>query len=70
MIVKVVGTKETSLYWINSYTEDLDLKKQKKFVNFHLLSWLRANAVVATVLGSIFASSDTVDSEGWQIKQC
>jgi hypothetical protein len=25
---------------------------------------------VATVLGSILASSDTVKSEGWQMKQC
>jgi len=29
-----------------------------------------ANAEVATVLGSIPASSDTVKSEGWQMKQC
>jgi hypothetical protein len=31
---------------------------------------LTANAEVATVLGSISASSDTVESEGWQMKQC
>jgi hypothetical protein len=31
---------------------------------------LTANAVVATVLGSIPASYDTVDSEGRQMKQC
>jgi hypothetical protein len=29
-----------------------------------------ANAVVATVLGSISASSDTVESKGRQMKQC
>jgi hypothetical protein len=31
---------------------------------------LAVNAKVATVLGSIPASSDTVESEGWQMKQC
>ncbi len=31
---------------------------------------LTANAEVATVLGSIPASSDTVESEGRQMKQC
>jgi hypothetical protein len=31
---------------------------------------LTVNAEVATVLGSIPASSDLVESEGWQIKQC
>ena len=38
-----------------------------------LAEWLErltANAVVATVLGSIPASSDTVKSEGRQMKQC
>ncbi len=38
-----------------------------------LAEWLErltANAVVATVLGSIPASSDTVESEGRQMKQC
>jgi hypothetical protein len=38
-----------------------------------LAEWLErltANAVVATVLGSIPGSSDTVDSEGRQMKQC
>ncbi len=38
-----------------------------------LAEWLErlaANAIVATVLGSIPASSDTVDSEGRQMKQC
>jgi hypothetical protein len=37
---------------------------------YHLpLKHLKANAVVATVLGSIPASSDTVDSVGRQMKQ-
>jgi hypothetical protein len=31
---------------------------------------LTANAEVATVLGSISASSDTVESEGRRMKQC
>ncbi len=38
-----------------------------------LVEWLErltANAAVATVLGSIPASSDTVESEGRQMKQC
>ncbi len=38
-----------------------------------LAQWLErltVNAVVATVLGSILASSDTVESEGRQMKQC
>ncbi len=38
-----------------------------------LAEWLErltANAVVATVLGSIPASFDTVESEGWHMKQC
>ncbi len=46
-------------------------------VNFHgrwdLPEWLErltVNALVATVLGSIAASSDTVESEGRQMKQC
>ncbi len=34
------------------------------------LERLTTNAVVATVLGSILASSDTVESEGRQMKQC
>ncbi len=34
------------------------------------LERLSANAEVATVLGSIPASSDTVESEGRQMKQC
>jgi hypothetical protein len=34
------------------------------------LERLTANAVVATVLGSMPASSDTVESEGRQMKQC
>ncbi len=35
-----------------------------------LLERLTANAVVATALGSIPASSDTVETEGLQMKQC
>ncbi len=38
-----------------------------------LAEWLKrltANAKVAFVLGSIPASSDTVESEGWQMNQC
>ncbi len=38
-----------------------------------LAEWLKrltANAEVAEVLGSIPASSDTVESEGRQMKQC
>jgi hypothetical protein len=38
-----------------------------------LVTWfqrLTANAKVETVLGSIPASSDTVESEGRQMKQC
>ncbi len=38
-----------------------------------LAEWLErqtANVVVATVPSSIQASSDTVESEGWQMKQC
>jgi hypothetical protein len=31
---------------------------------------LTAKAKVSTVLGSIPASSDTVEPEGWQMKQC
>jgi hypothetical protein len=34
------------------------------------LEHLTANARVATVLGAIPASSDTVKYEGWQMKQC
>ncbi len=35
-----------------------------------LAEWLeRLTAKVATVLGSIPASTDTVESEGWQMKQ-
>jgi hypothetical protein len=40
---------------------------------FYLAWWLErvtANAEVATVLGSIPTSSDTVESEGRQMKQC
>jgi hypothetical protein len=35
-----------------------------------MLERLTANAMVATVLGSIPASSDTVESEGQKMKQC
>ncbi len=41
--------------------------------NQDLAEWLErltANAEVATVLGSIPASFDTVESEGRQMKQC
>jgi hypothetical protein len=34
------------------------------------LERLTANATVATVLGSILASADTMESEGWLMKQC
>jgi hypothetical protein len=34
------------------------------------LERLAVNAKVAAVLGSILASSDTVESEGQQMKQC
>ncbi len=39
------------------------------FQIFGIMS-LQCNAVVATVLGSITASSDTVESERRQMKQC
>jgi hypothetical protein len=42
----------------------------KKWDLAEWLERLTANAVVATVLGSIPASSDTVESEGRQMKQC
>ena len=39
-------------------------------VNMKQISEVEANAGVETVLGSIPASSDTVESEGRQIKKC
>jgi hypothetical protein len=45
----------------------------KIYSGWDLAQWLErltANAEVATVLGSIPASSDTVESEGRQMKQC
>jgi hypothetical protein len=42
-------------------------------ITYYLAEWLErltANAVVATVLGSIPASSDTVESKGRQMKHC
>jgi hypothetical protein len=44
-----------------------------KFFGVKKAEWLEhltVNAKVATVLGSIPASSDTVESEGQQIKRC
>jgi hypothetical protein len=44
-----------------------------RYLKLNLAEWLErltANAVVAIVLGSIPASSDTVESEGRQMKQC
>jgi hypothetical protein len=41
--------------------------------NINIAEWLERLAVytnVATVLSSIPASFDTVESEGWQMKQC
>ncbi len=35
-----------------------------------VVEWLAVDAKVATVLGMISASSDTVESEGRQMKQC
>jgi hypothetical protein len=51
---------------------------QRLYVHFILLGWdlatwlerLTFNVKVSTVLGLIPASSDTVESEGRQIKQC
>ncbi len=46
---------------------------KKKWCGLDLADWLErltANAAVATVMGSISASSDTVESEGRQMKQC
>jgi hypothetical protein len=40
------------------------------YVNIFWVRDLTANAVVATVLHSIPASSDTVESEGRQMKEC
>jgi hypothetical protein len=39
-------------------------------VNMKQISEVEANAEVETVLGSIPASSDTVESEGQQMNQC
>jgi hypothetical protein len=55
-----------------------DFKHRIYFIEYknsktHLAEWLErltVNAVVETVLGSIPASSDTVESEGLQVKQC
>jgi hypothetical protein len=49
----------------------LDLRVCMRSSRVHAwLERLTANAKVATVLGSIPASSDTVESEGRQMKQC
>jgi hypothetical protein len=49
--------------------KELGKKKEKKALAVWL-ERLTANAVVATVLGSIPTFSDTVESEGQQMKQC
>ncbi len=49
---------------ITNYNSDL--------FGWNLAEWLErqtANAKVATVLGLILASIDTVESEGWQMKK-
>ncbi len=49
-----------------------DGQRQENVCGWDLAEWLErltANAVVATILGSIPASSDTVEYEGRQIKQ-
>ncbi len=49
-------------------------RPRKQFLPMRSIAeWLErqtANTIVATVLGSIPASSDTVESEGRQMKQC
>jgi hypothetical protein len=59
------------LLYINKERNKIRLNKQG--MDRDLAEWLErltANAVVATVLGSIPASSDTVESVGRQMKQC
>jgi hypothetical protein len=52
-----------TIQWTTSLLAGMRLNRER-------LERLIANAKVATVLGSIPASSDTVDSEGRQMKQC
>jgi len=47
-----------------------DLRKCLELCLLCALEGLAANAKVAAVLGAIPASSDTVEYEGWQMKQC
>ncbi len=59
----------SSQEWMRSTQCGWDLTK----CGWDLANWLErlaVNAKVATVLGSILASSDTVESEGRQMKQC
>jgi hypothetical protein len=49
------------------------MTSSRVWMRFSPSAWLErltVNAVVATVLGSIPASSDTVESKGRQMKQC
>ncbi len=55
---------------IRAIVKNKFLKIRDGWVLAEWLERLTANPVVATVLGWIPASSDTVDSEGWQVKQC
>jgi hypothetical protein len=65
--------EENSLSLVIRRLEDQDKGLYTCQVSLMIRSsmWMRsiANAKVATVLGSISASSDTVESEGRQIKQ-
>jgi hypothetical protein len=48
----------------------LNKENNNTVINTELLKRLTANAKVATVLSSIPASTDTVESKGRQMKQC
>ncbi len=64
----------TSMVFSNIWWDLAELWMRSSPVGgWDLAEWLErqtANTVVATVLGSIPASSDTVESEGRQMKQC
>ncbi len=56
-----------------SFLSRIRFPSRSELLTWDLAEWierLTANAEVATVLGSILASSDTVESEGRQMKQC
>ncbi len=68
---RTCGRENKGNLWGMRDVEKLFIIRKERYRHLaERLEHLTANAKVATVLGSLPASSDTVESEGRQMKQC